>query len=303
MQKIYEARKEYGDVFVTIFNDGLTVPWKPLSVGEYIKYSQDYHRKIIPFASLENEIFQKCVIDGTIIRQMSFLKAGIITVVVDNIWEYSGPTSINNFNKDLQSARAIINAEGSRALHDITQVITMAFPYKPEEVYLMDYHTFLLRAAQAERKLINLGVMKEPIVMKDLRAEEEAHRKKYEASATQSARPRVDAKKLWEEQRQANQSTIATQEKEYKKTTEMPKEKWWNVSPVLEAMGQKKHNIDFATEKQMADESNLDNHDRAEHPIMRKYLTDSKTKESRAKMIKDAQWIYKDLIENINKSK
>ena len=39
----------------------------------------------------------------------------------------------------------------------------MAFPYKPEEVYEMDYHTLMMRAAQAERKLSFAGLMETPL--------------------------------------------------------------------------------------------------------------------------------------------
>ena len=275
MQKLFEVRKKHGSIFVTIFSDDIVIPWKPLTVEEYIKYQLDQSRRLISIAQLEDEIFRKCVQDESLIRQMPFLKAGIISTVVSNIWQQSGPSGIDSFNKDLDTARYLLQLDGIKILHQLVQIVSTAFPYKPEEIYAMDYETLLFRTVQAEEKLIQLGHMKEPLQLEVIKQEE----KETTKDPSTEKKPIVDAKKLWELQQKDKQPKG--------KITPRSSKKWWKKSPVIEA--QKTHNIDFNIEKKELDIFGVSSHDKTDLHI------------NRAKMIEDAKVIYKDLLEELSK--
>jgi hypothetical protein len=110
---------------------------------------------------------------------------------------------------------------------------------------------------------------------------------------------------LWDErnQRLSTEQQVKQQSKAPPKVDmgNVPREKWWNKSPVLEASN--KSNINFDAEKTAADNLSLDNHDRAEAPEVQKFLAEYKTRDQRKKMVEDAKWIYKDLIEELQKHK
>jgi len=302
MRLLHEVREEYGGVYVTCFDDGLLVPWQPLSMGDYIKYTQDYNRRVFVPSRLEDEIFRKCVVDDSLVRQLSFLKAGIITTVVLNIWQYSGPSGISSFNQDLEVARSMLNADGVRALHDLVQVITMAFPYKPEEVYDMEYETFLLRLAQSEKKLLELGAIKEPIVMQDVNQEKgPSPLEQFIQGEAEVKKPKIDAKKLWDRQQGLDSSDDpgrqlwdkhqqqAAHAPPKRQPVQVHSKKWWSESPVLEAETQ--HKIDFKTEATEMQVLGATSHEKVDAHI------------DRAMMVKDTAWIYQDLINTLNKRK
>lgn len=307
MKQLHEVREEYGGVYVTRFPDGLLVPWKPLSVGDYIKYTHDHNRHFILSSRLEDEIFRKCVVDDSLVRQLPFLKAGVITTVVLNIWQYSGPSDISSFNHDLDVARAILNADGTRAIHDLVQVITLAFPYKPEEVYEMEYETFLLRLAQSEKKLLELGAIKEPISMKDTSQEQKRPSPLDEfIKGEAAAKPKVDAKKLWDQQQglippdepvkgparqlwERHQQQVKHAPLKKRKQVQIHGKQWWKDSPVLEA--KMNHNIDFQTESAEMHVLAATSHEKVDAHI------------DRVKMVQDTAWVYKDLIEAMKKRK
>jgi hypothetical protein len=285
MREPYEVRQKYGGVYVTAFDDGLIVPWRPLDLGSFIKYTSDFTNPIIPFSCIEDEIFKRCVVDNTLVRQLPFLKAGIISTVVQNIWQLSGPSSIEGFNEDLAIARSIINGD-LRSLHNLVDIICMAYPYKPEEVYAMEYETLMLRAVQAEEKLMTLGIIKESIDMKDMTKIKQKRDRRFADSATQDIRPSLDAKKLWEQQQQQINNIENPQPVDRQSLRETG-DKWYKVSPVLEAT--KKHNIDIKREMQIQDRETG------------RELDDPRS--DRARIVADAQWIYKDLIAELNKRK
>jgi len=262
LQQIFSARQKHQDSYVTVFPDGLSVSWKPLPLGLYIQYDQDIKRGLIPQSRLEDEIFQRCVLDDTLVRQMPFLKAGIITTVVLNIWNHSGPTGIDAFNQDLQLARQKLNSD-SQVLHDLVGIILMAFPYKPEEVYAMDYETFLFRLAQAEGLLLKAQRMSEPIslVLPNQQPQQPAKRA-------------VDAKALWERQQRQKPR---------------PKEPKYKISPVLEAPNPKR--INFSKESAELEAFALSGHEREDQFLLRE------------QMLKDTIPVYSELIKALHKRK
>lgn len=263
-------------MFVTVFEDGLTIPWRSLSVGQYIKYVEDYERGIIPLAILEDEIFQSCVVDDTVKRQMDSFKAGIVSTVVKNIWDFSGPQNTAEFKEDLDVSRQRLNSRSTRTLHYIVQVISMAFPYKPEEVYDMPYDTFLLRLVQAEKKLLELGLISEELSFVDEAQKEEAPPKK----------PKVDAAALWKKHQEG--------ELQEQKVASETGGKWWEVSPVLENRTRDNphqelsRDLDLEIEKVECEQVALTGHERADLAA------------NRVKMVEDSLTIYKDLIEKLN---
>lgn len=153
-------RQEYGDVFATQLPTGQTIPWRPLTAGEFLEYNVMFQAGQYPVAYIENEIFRKCVLDGAFVRSINKQKAGVIQTVVSCIMAFSGPQNVNDLNQHLNMARHMT----SDAMHDLVSFVCQAFPsYKPEEVYAMDYKTLMLRAAQGERKMLGAGFIQEPL--------------------------------------------------------------------------------------------------------------------------------------------
>jgi hypothetical protein len=154
-------RREYGDVFVTQLPTGQSIPWRPLTIGEYLEYNRILRTEQYPPAYIENEIFIKCVLDGAFVQSIDKLKAGIVSTVASCIMSFSGPQSVDDLNQNLDIARHLIDD----ATHELVSLICQAFPaYKPEDVYAMDQKTLMIRAAQAERKMLTLGLIDEPII-------------------------------------------------------------------------------------------------------------------------------------------
>jgi hypothetical protein len=295
---LFEIRQLYGGTYVTVFPDGLAIPWKPLSVGEYVKYTQEHMRGAMLTAIIEDEIFRKCVIDPAIVRNMSYYKAGTVTTVVRNIWEYSGASSIDKLNQDADSARGSLIAPGVRAFHDMVLLISNAFPYTPEQIYALDYETFMLRFAMAERKLLEMGALKKPLEFEDLskknvkRAKRDQQVQEFLEQNT-PPKEKVDAKKLWDEQQEAvkkpKRKTAKLNQNIQEETLPTDKRKWWKLSPILESPSV--HDIDFRTESQEQTVFGMTGHEQQDAHI------------ERVKMLQDAEIIYKDVIEALEKKR
>jgi len=174
-------RRKYGSVFVTNLESGDVIPWKQLSIGDYLEYSALLESGVYARATIEDEIFQKCVLDDFIKDSLFALKAGTVSTVVQDIISNSGPESIEDLNTALNGFRGIAN----QAIHQTASFICQAFPaYKLEDVYAMDYGDFMLRLAQSESKLIQLGALQEPINFRnpsEESAEEEKPKEKPKA--------------------------------------------------------------------------------------------------------------------------
>jgi hypothetical protein len=183
-ERVAAIREKYGGgTYVTIFPNDIIVPWKALPVGDYLSYLTCVDDNKFPLAIFENEIFTRCVLDQTFVRQMSFLKAGIISTVVENIWSISCPTSSEEISNSLESARKTL--QGNHAIiHEFVHLITLAFPYRPEEVYQMNWETLISRVTLAEKKLLQLGMIQQPV----------------EIEQPTAPREKVDPKQMWEAQ-------------------------------------------------------------------------------------------------------
>lgn len=188
-QKLEEYRLTYGSgTYVTVFTDGLVVPWRPLPLHLTFKYAQlvldGYHSE----ASLEDEIFIHCVLEGSLKRQIDYLKAGVVTETVRQIMSLSGPSSATELEATLERQRLEI-AEGHNAIvHEFVKYITMAFTYTPTEVYQMNFNDMLRVFVLAERKLLAMGIIPEPLKVQT---------NKPESQPLKQRKP--DPRKVWEQ--------------------------------------------------------------------------------------------------------
>lgn len=286
-RSILQIRKGFGRVFATILPEGFIIPWRVLSLQEYFEYHKDIARGVFPIEVFEDEIFRLCVLDEKFIRQMDFLRAGEVTTVVSNIWEASAPADSQQLQHDLEVARMLIRNGSNVILHQLAELVAMAYPYKPEELYSMNYHQLMDLAAKAESKLLRLGVIQEPV---SLILNQENQR-------TERVRERpldkIDAKRLWD-QRHKSKPQIRPPSRTVEQLRQEPglkldevktDQKWWKVSPILEA--QESHNIDFVATRREADLFGARGWDATD----RHHLANE--------MIKDAQVIYKDVLASL----
>lgn len=260
MSTISTLRNRYGDVYVTIINDDLIVPWKPLSLGDFITYDESIKNRRIVDTVLEEEIFLKCVTDKELVRNINDLPAGVITTVAHNIMGQSGPAGIDHFNNLLDEKRH----QASNPIHKLVPLIIRAFPsYKLEDVYNLSYDLFMFRLAQAEELLIKLGILKEPISLVE---ENKKPKKKFVLP---------ELKTLWEKQQKKTESPI----KEPPPSKLIPPEN----SPI------------FDKNKKVKTTRNLDQ----ERTTIEQAVQTQEENVLRAKMIRDVQVTHKDIIGNM----
>jgi hypothetical protein len=155
-------RGRYGsDIYITYLLDDLVIPWKLLTIEEYLSYEKQFNLGLIPTSVLEDEIFFKCVVDKAMVNRLDRYPAGVVSTIAQVIFIASGPQTIDELNTILDQSRGY----SQHIIHQMVPVICQAFPaYKPEDVYSMTYETFMLRLAQAETRLLQQGIITEPIV-------------------------------------------------------------------------------------------------------------------------------------------
>ena len=161
MKNLSYLRGRHGaETFLTILPDGNEVPWRPLAIGDYIKIQEALTAGQYPRVVIEDEVFRKCVTNQALVSKIGELKAGTVSTVFETILAYSGPQE----SEELNFALAYSRDKMQHVLHQMVMVICTAFSgYKPEDVYSMDYETLMLRLAQSEFKLMQQGIMQEPI--------------------------------------------------------------------------------------------------------------------------------------------
>lgn len=162
MEHLLVLREKHGSVFATQLPDGRVVPWKPLSVGEFLEFDATFRRGVYSSAYLEHEIFDKCVLDEYLKTNKDEQKAGTISLIVSHIMMVSGPSSLEEIGNML----ALKRLEASGIIYQLAGVIIQAFPgYTMEDILSMDYQTLMLRVAQAEDKLVRTGMLQEPLTL------------------------------------------------------------------------------------------------------------------------------------------
>ncbi len=145
----FELYGKYKNLY--LFNSGRgSVLFKPLSYEdcETAKRICKNYPALAPI--VEDNIWEKCVIEHTLNGTINTLNAGIISTIVRLILGFSNPTSLNDIQHEIDDIRE--NSKNIR--EDMIIKICQAFPaYKPEDVEGMEWKTQLKRLVQAEKIL------------------------------------------------------------------------------------------------------------------------------------------------------
>jgi hypothetical protein len=213
MLTIQDYREIFGSCFLSETPDGQVIPWKPLSIENWIKYTNTISSNLFAPSIIFQEIFRLCVLDKTFVDNIDKQKIGTIQLVVENILEMSGPKGLSGLDNDIKQSRTII----STPIHQFVSLICQAFQgYTPDDVYKMDYETLLLRLALAEDKLLKTGILKEPIMLSSGEEEQQPVRNKRKS--------KIDTKKLKEEfEKEKNNWRLGPKEKPKKAIAEEEK--------------------------------------------------------------------------------
>lgn len=142
---------------MTILPDGTEVPWTPLSIGAYSKFMRD-HR---PPDEVEESIFDECVTDEYVKSKAQTSKAGNVSTVVLNVLSASAPSTVEEYQLALNYFRYVVHES---LIDQMVIHICQAFSgYTPRDVYDMDLDEFMHTVALAERKLLDAGILVEPL--------------------------------------------------------------------------------------------------------------------------------------------
>jgi hypothetical protein len=192
-EALLHIRERYKEGYVTQLSNGELIPWKSLSVKDYLYYQELIASNKYPAAIIENEIFSKCVLNQYLVDTIDKLPAGIVTTVVQGIMSLSAPNSIEGIEHSLNQHRIKV----SGLIHDLVCIVCQAFPaYTPDELYTMPYELFIDRVALAERKLLSTGLLQNPLELID--AKEKPIQEKSRPKQTQP--PKVNLAQKYKEQ-------------------------------------------------------------------------------------------------------
>jgi hypothetical protein len=160
--KIVGYRRRYGDNWLTVFPDGLEIPWRQLTLQEFLDYDDLFRSGRYTAVEVEDEIFQLAVLESLYTDNLDILPAGIVSVVVAQILYVSGPSSPEQIGNDLNIARTQVQDFISSA---VTLICSVYPAYKPDEVFNLKYDVFMRRLAMAEKRLLELGILREPLTV------------------------------------------------------------------------------------------------------------------------------------------
>jgi hypothetical protein len=165
-EKIVGYRKKYGDHWLTIFPTeldpagGLEIPWRQLTVQEFLDFDNSFRLQKYTTTEIEDEIFRLAVLNPVYRDNLDKLKSGTISTVVAQILNVSGAQTPEQLAEDLKYARYQVQ-------DFITSAVTLicsVFPaYKPEDLFNLKYETLMIRLAMAEKRLLELGMLQEPL--------------------------------------------------------------------------------------------------------------------------------------------
>lgn len=159
-EKVVNYRKRYGDNWLSIFENNIEVPWRKLSLQEFLYFNDLRNAGFYTLVEIEDEIFKACVLEPVYVENIDIIPAGIVSTVASQIFELSGPQSVEQIAEDLNFARYEVQDFVSSAI----TIICSVFPaYTPEALLAFPYETFMKRLALAEKRLLELGYIKEPI--------------------------------------------------------------------------------------------------------------------------------------------
>jgi len=268
-----DYRERYGSVFVLELPDGLLVPFSLLSLADYFSYSKAFSAEIVPKSILENEIFQKCVKDEVLVDNIYKQKAGTPTVVANTILQYSAPQSSEELDYFLNYNREIV----SNALYQVVNIICMAFSgYTPDDILSKDIHEITFLLALAERKMMESGLLAEPINFSGGREELQK-----QENPKQPKRPKVDVSKLRQEYEKQERQEFNIH-KLKAKGKDVPRAVVEDETPKYNNDLDENGNVRISAQELMANDRIA-------------------LEEEDLKMMKDAQWIFKDYLESAKK--
>lgn len=160
--KIVGYRRRYGDNWLTVFPDGLEIPWRQLTLQEFLDCDDLFRSGRYTAVEVEDEVFRLAVLEPLYTDNLDILPAGIVSVVVAQILYVSGPADPEQISNDLNIARTQVQDFISSA---VTLICSVYPAYKPDEVFNLKYDVFMRRLAMAEKRLLELGILKEPLTV------------------------------------------------------------------------------------------------------------------------------------------
>ena len=260
-----DLRERYGQSFVVELPDGQQVPFKLLSLKDYLSYNQSIDASIVPQSILENEIFEKCVLDSVLIDNIYRQKAGTPTVVADTILRYSAPRSLEELSYFINYNRHLAN----NVLYQIVNIICLGFNgYTPDDILDKDIQEIMFLFAMAERKLLETGMIQEPFDFSGGAQEQKPKRPKVDVSKL---------KQIYEDTQEVNLHKL------YEKGEKRPESMIENETPTFDDKDSEGNTIISAAE------------------LM--YNERGAFEDKELQTLKDAQDIYKDYIEQIKQGK
>lgn len=159
-ENIVGLRRRYGDHWATSFPNDLNIPWRQLTLQEFIDFQNQLASGKYTLADIEDEIFCLTVLDKTFTTNIDILPAGMVSSVVAQVLQVSGSGIPEQISADLNLAREQV---GSFFYSAVTLICSVFPAYKPEDVLSLNYDVFLMRLAMAEARLLELGVFAEPL--------------------------------------------------------------------------------------------------------------------------------------------
>jgi hypothetical protein len=147
-EKFSQLKKEHGRVFLFESAEG-RVMFVLLEYGDYATYSYllSVYDNPSMIAKVEDEIWEKCVVEHTLPQGFDNMKAGIVSSVSQAVLFLSCPKDPEGANQDLNFSRNSIQD----ALQQVIIFVCEAFPsYVPEDLENMPWSKIIKRVAQAE---------------------------------------------------------------------------------------------------------------------------------------------------------
>lgn len=145
-QSILEVLKEKKSTYIFNSPEG-RILFSLLSIEDYtlIKRISLQTPALIP--ELEEEIWDKCVIEHSFGTELFGYNAGVVTTLAQIVMKLSCPTDLEGIQKDIEEARDNISEISEQLILKVCE----AFPsYTPEEVQKFEWSTLMKRVAQAE---------------------------------------------------------------------------------------------------------------------------------------------------------
>lgn len=154
------------NIFSLVFPTGEKILFTCLPYKDWLAYQRLMKLNLINFTLLEEDIFNRCLVNSDVYPLASGLwPAGIISTVVSVVLRLSGnplqaEEDKQRFNLELSLARERLKEVDNTT----TMLICKAFPaYTPEEVDSLDWDKRLLRLVQSEEILMRTGFISQPI--------------------------------------------------------------------------------------------------------------------------------------------